>query len=253
MANHHPDSQDGDSKGDQKVSKDKEVNQLLAKYAKVNKSDCFNYFEGDPSSRLSDKLILKFDQPAHGVLIVPPYDELAKAGFASPPRAGCEAEVSLVRAGIGMMLIRYRHELPPDTQFGSYDDNALTFIQEVPDANGGYKQSETKVFFDIKAYSAYCRQCHWPAEKIQDKNKRLAIAKKMWSEIMAECSRLGNRSLTSVFYKLASSHVFIEAEDLVNAEHRASTSSAGGGSSDKTPAKKQRSERKLLPSNHIVL
>ena len=151
-----------------------------------------------------------------------------------------------------MMLIRYRHELPPDTQFGSYDDNALTFIQEVPDANGGYKQSETKVFFDIKAYSAYCRQCHWPAEKIQDKNKRLAIAKKMWSEIMAECSRLGNRSLTSVFYKLASSHVFIEAEDLVNAEHRASTSSAGGGSSDKTPAKKQRSERKLLPSNHIV-
>jgi hypothetical protein len=100
--------------------------------------------------------------------------------------------------------------------------------------------------------SLYCRQCHWPAEKIQDKNKRLAIAKKMWSEIMAECSRLGNRSLTSVFYKLASSHVFIEAEDLVNAEHRASTSSAGGGSSDKTPAKKQRSERMLLPSNHIV-
>ena len=219
----------------------------MSKYCKTNKDDGIYYFDVDPSQRVNDKLILKLDSPAHGILILPTHEDLTKVGFASPPRPGCEAEVSLVQAAVGLILVRYRHDLPSDTEFGSHDDSAHTFIQETPDGNGGYKQVETKVFFDVQAYKAYCRKCEWPAGKIQDKAKRLQIAKKMWGEIMSECSRLGHRSLTSVFYKLTASQVFIEAEEIVKAEVRtaelrASASSSGSGA-DKTPSKKQRSER----------
>ena len=90
--------------------------------------------------------------------------------------------------------MRYRHDVPAGTVFGTADEKSLTFLQEVPDGANGFKQNETKVFFDIQALHEYLRKCEWPAAKIANKEKRLNIAKRLWAELVAECSRIGNRS-----------------------------------------------------------